>query len=338
MGKFNPGQFLTMKLVEKTSDNKKSGKTIPLPAALQKQAVSWANPVYTLYPFGYTIVQELDCPGFSVYNWKMNIERPVRLFAICEKPTLALEFNFGDTIDASLTGYGEKKVEANTCELFYVPISENPLHLHKGHYHSVHIEFEPSYLDGLAPAHPSMAGLIHRVEAAGKEGSPLAAVSIRYILKDILQNLLQCPASGGLLLLEMKKFFHQLLSEYIAGLRETSIHPEKSGTRTIGRVKEFILQEPNIHRHSIKNIAHDFGINRSALERQFVQQEGIPLAHFVRLHALTRAHRLIISSNRTIDDIAAEMGYSLRGNFDRAFKRQFGYTAAALRLGKNDTA
>ena len=325
-----------MKLVEQSSEKEKSGKIMPLPAALQKQVASWANPVYTLYPFGYTVAQELDCPGFSVYNWKMSMERPATLFVICEKPTLALEFNLGDAIDAVLTGYGKKRVEANTCELFYVPVSENPLQLRKGHYHSIHIEFEPAYLEGLASAHPAIAGLIHQVEAAGREGSPLVALPIHYILNDILQNLLQCNATGGLLLLEMKKFFHQLLSEYIAGVQDAAVHPEHSGSRTIGQVKEFILREPNIHRHSIKNLAHDFGINRSALERQFVQQERIPLAHFVRLHALTRAHQLVISSNRTIDDIAAETGYSLRGNFDRAFKRQFGYTAAALRLGKND--
>src|SRR4030081_854080 len=100
-----------MNLVEKTSDKEKSGRTIPLPAALQRQVVSWAPSVYTLYPFGYTIVQELDCQEFSVYNWKMNIEKQATLFLIGEKPTLALVFNLGDGMDSTLTGYGEKKIE-----------------------------------------------------------------------------------------------------------------------------------------------------------------------------------------------------------------------------------
>ena len=107
---------------------------------------------------------------------------------------------------------------------------------------------------------------------------------------------------------------------WLAGVRD----PE------IGRALALLHQKP-AHPWTIASLGQEIGVSRSVLAERFRRYlSESPMAYLAHWR-LQLGAQLLKSTNRSVAEIAAEVGYESEPSFNRAFKRQFGLPPARFR-------
>jgi len=84
---------------------------------------------------------------------------------------------------------------------------------------------------------------------------------------------------------------------------------------------------------SVDDVARDVGVNRRKLERAFQRSLGRTVRDELRRRRLDAACKLLRSTNDSITDIAARIGYRSTQYLHRAFRATYGMTPRLYRLG-----
>jgi AraC-like DNA-binding protein len=329
-----------MNLIHDLQNQLPGGQTMPVPATLLRVISPWARPVFRKYDFGHTLVQEFTTRKCSIYSWRFYMEKPGRFYLVCDKPVITLQFMLSGTVVCDVQGHGEQKLEQSKCGLFYLPRGVNQAWFEPGKYESLHIELDPLYLQDISDAYPEITRMIKRSSMASMRCESMATVNINYVMKAILKNLRNCTDKGAALNMEMQKYIMELLSEYVHEAvevkkdRALEYVPYKD---TLIRIKQWIMESPDIHLQTQENLSIKYGISLTALKMNFSALFGFSLARFVRFHALTKAHYLIATTRQSIDDISEEVGYSNRTAFNQAFKKQFRYLPSHVRENPDES-
>jgi transcriptional regulator GlxA family with amidase domain len=98
----------------------------------------------------------------------------------------------------------------------------------------------------------------------------------------------------------------------------------------IGRAIAAILDCPSAD-HSVTTLARTAAMSRSAFARDFKASLGIAPMEFVSRIRLNMARRLLVSTTRPIDAIAAEVGFRSRSHFSRVFRDRYGTDPSTFR-------
>jgi AraC family transcriptional regulator len=98
----------------------------------------------------------------------------------------------------------------------------------------------------------------------------------------------------------------------------------------LGAVVDRIESEPATELR-LSVLARDAGVSAAHLARAFRAAFGRPLGTYVRERRIARATVLLRGSDRTLADVATDVGFCDQAHFTRAFKAQIGTTPAAFR-------
>lgn len=132
----------------------------------------------------------------------------------------------------------------------------------------------------------------------------------RYIIKGIIMRILN--------LISMKYSF----SLSIEQRREiTSFITEE--------IKQYIYD--NYASVTIKDLVDKFHFNEDYFNRILKQKEGMTYSEYVRNIRLKKSVELILSTDKSIEDIAREVGYNNKGYFYKIFLMKYGVTPATYR-------
>lgn len=82
---------------------------------------------------------------------------------------------------------------------------------------------------------------------------------------------------------------------------------------------------------TIEDVANEAGISQSHLMKYFKNTMGTSFIGYLNEYRLTMASRLLVSSDSSILDIAAEVGFDNLSYFNRIFKKRFSMTPSAYR-------
>lgn len=80
---------------------------------------------------------------------------------------------------------------------------------------------------------------------------------------------------------------------------------------------------------SLTELAKMVGVNRTTLNQCFCKVYGVTIFTFLRTFRLEEAKRLLRAGNRSVTQVAFEVGYSQQKTFSREFKKYFGDTPSA---------
>jgi AraC-like DNA-binding protein len=225
-------------------------------------------------------------------------------------------------------------LKRSTYELFYIPVGVNEARFEPGDYESFHIELEPGFLEDIAETYPNVMELLSRFYTSSKKGTPMIPVSMGYVSRAVIKKIRSCDKNGGDLLIELYRYIVDLFSEYISGIREEERDKRRENfhhKEILLEIKKEIISDPNIENQELSKLSKKYRIGLTELKKEFRLFFGETPAAFVRSHALAKAHYLITTTDETIERIAYEVGYGFRSNFDKSFKKQFGYSPASLR-------
>lgn len=84
---------------------------------------------------------------------------------------------------------------------------------------------------------------------------------------------------------------------------------------------------------TVQELARRVGINQQKLKAGFKQIVGMTMSDFRQERRLTTAWRLLKETDRSIGQIAFDVGYEFPTNFATAFKRRYGISPSRVRKG-----
>lgn len=140
------------------------------------------------------------------------------------------------------------------------------------------------------------------------------------------------PAGGEAVLARLAEaLFIETLRRYIAALPAGQTG-WLAGARDpeVGKALALLHHDP-AKPWTIANLAHEVGLSRSVLAERFRHFLNEPPMTYLLRWRLQLGARLLQTTNRSVADIAAEVGYESEPAFNRAFRREYGTPPARFR-------
>lgn len=81
---------------------------------------------------------------------------------------------------------------------------------------------------------------------------------------------------------------------------------------------------------SLRSLARACGLNERKLKEGFKQRFGTTVFAFVRSQRMRHAHEILSSSDRSVTEVAQQVGYANPSKFAAAFRREFGVSPSAV--------
>ena len=168
---------------------------------------------------------------------------------------------------------------------------------------------------------------------AGGGSGPRSLRAPQYMAGSFLQ-MLNCdyPARAKRLFLESKLM--EVLSRILArGLPVEENEGNGGDAFELERIRMIpkILMERIDSPPSISELAHELSVNATTLKKGFKDIFGEPIYAHHRNLCLSLAATLLLETDKSVFEIASDVGYSNSGNFGSAFKRRYGVSPARYR-------
>ncbi|PWJ38539.1 helix-turn-helix domain-containing protein [Sediminitomix flava] len=109
---------------------------------------------------------------------------------------------------------------------------------------------------------------------------------------------------------------------------KANIHPEDLKSMLL--IKDQMLFDFTVL-PNLDDISKEHGMSISKLNRLFKSVYKLPVLQFFNQHKLEEAHRHIKYSDKSLTEIAFDLGFSNLGHMSRSFKSYFGYSPSYLR-------
>lgn len=77
---------------------------------------------------------------------------------------------------------------------------------------------------------------------------------------------------------------------------------------------------------TVQSVSHEFGISKTQLYYIFTKIIGTTLSKYISDYRITMAKNLLLTTDKSIDHISYETGYSSLSAFSRVFKKETGYS------------
>lgn len=154
-------------------------------------------------------------------------------------------------------------------------------------------------------------------------------------MANLIQSLVNCPYDDGLkrmFLLSKSIEFLVMQAEMCSAALQTSYRYIKTrrDEEAIAHAFEYVtgqLAKPP----GLSELARIVGINEYKLKRGFKETYGTTVFGYIANARLEMAKGMIMNSDKSIGEIAQEVGYSSPQHFSSAFRKKFGITASALK-------
>ncbi|MGD1850129.1 MAG: helix-turn-helix transcriptional regulator [Cyanophyceae cyanobacterium] len=180
------------------------------------------------------------------------------------------------------------------------------------------------------PLNPSMDQLLS--EAAHNELLALEYAMCCPITAEMgqrLDQILHCPHRGEARLEHLKRNALELAA---LRLEAVSSLPLKETNLGCAWQAAALLRSQLVNPPSLESLARQVGTNRLTLTRSFRTLYRTPPFGYLRDCRLTRARRLLMTSELSITEVAAAVGYSSRSRFATAFRKRTGLNPKAFQM------
>lgn len=140
-----------------------------------------------------------------------------------------------------------------------------------------------------------------------------------------VDKILNTPYKGSIRLLFLKSQITELLVHFFALL--TNSNSESCNQAD----KEKIFHAKNIISNnittppSLSELSKQIGLNSQKLKKNFKELFGVPVFKYLQIERLNKAHEILATTNKSIQETAWLVGYESISSFSNAFLKKFGY-------------
>ena len=117
-----------------------------------------------------------------------------------------------------------------------------------------------------------------------------------------------------------------------AAMATTTMHDVNAATDTAVRSRTLELFETKFDRPiSVGDVADAVRMSKSHFSRAFSGSVGESPARYLRRYRVGRAHEMMLSTSKSLSEIALNCGFADQSHFTRTFRRMVGVSPAAWR-------
>ena len=157
-----------------------------------------------------------------------------------------------------------------------------------------------------------------------------AARSVRTpAMKQVIGQILSCPYQGATRRTYLKHRALELVSLYLRAMVQS--HINDANFHYVHQAAA-ILREQIANPPTVEALARHVGTNRLYLNRGFQQVYATTPFSYARTCRLLQAQRLLITSDLSISQIAAAVGYTNCSHFAAAFRQQIGINPKSFQM------
>ncbi|MGN0307266.1 MAG: helix-turn-helix domain-containing protein, partial [Lachnospiraceae bacterium] len=201
------------------------------------------------------------------------------------------------------------------------------------HYHGISIHIDTEASCDCLPKFLNNSGITPiNVAKSICKGNNLTVLRSSEVLKRIFTDMYEIKEElrNDYLKLKLPEFLfllnHMESSDF--GIIGTRI--PRTQVELVKQVSEYIGRNIN-DRISLKELTIKFGVSATYLQNSFRAVYGMPVISFIRAQKMQSAARLLIYTERSIEDIADELGYINESKFSAVFKKIIGESPSIYR-------
>jgi signal transduction histidine kinase/DNA-binding response OmpR family regulator/ligand-binding sensor domain-containing protein len=132
-------------------------------------------------------------------------------------------------------------------------------------------------------------------------------------------------------ILEIRKLYQRKFSLYM-NVEELNIAEDSNDEKFLKKAMEIVKENYTDTEYDVSDFVNDMGVSKSLLNKKMQMLTGEPPSHFIRDFRLSIARELILKSkgDKTISEIAYEVGFNDPKYFTRCFTKHFGIAPSAI--------
>ena len=309
-----------------------------LPASLQQLRIPDSICYGAVGPFGHVLVQQLEGEDISILYHTLYFNQGEQVVYTSEEAAIRLQIVLRNSYYYDSRYFGAGALHERGLSLNYVPVVHSKLKLHPGEVYShLSLYYGKKHLLPLQNSFPGLMSFLAKVSVGqpGMFGSGYTIADAGIL--SVVDNILDCNYQGHLRKLYLGHLSVELL--LLALIRISASHPSASGTITeadakqIYKAKELVLQDLGGNM-SLGSLADQTGLSVYKLNHGFKAIYGIGVTEFLHECRMKKAHQALFETDRSVEAIARESGYSHSESFSLAFKKYFGYTPAFVQRSR----
>lgn len=105
---------------------------------------------------------------------------------------------------------------------------------------------------------------------------------------------------------------------------------DRESVQLIKSIHDLIVSDISRH-YTIEELSESFGISATALKKKFVSIYGTSVYAYLKAYRLQEAQKQLLRTDRSIAEIAGDVGYENPAKFSAAFKTEYGMSPAQFR-------
>lgn len=297
-----------------------------VPQYLSRYKIPFADAVFTTFPPGEFLSQEIKGDGFSFWIHHFFIRSATVLMPLTKVPRVAILYTKKGTIDCELTGFGKVRLRQGKYKLFCIP----PDTAHKaffktGDYCFFHLDLSRELILELNLSPAGRAIILQYLDNPKASGIKLYENTINPLVKSTIQSIQDCNITDKVhFKFFLKRQFSTLLCQFSKSLTEQ---------RPGGSLEEDLLLLQNTIAHitgnletdlSLGTLANIFTVSERKLKYLFHKRLSTTVWKFVFKNRMEAAKALLKETELQIKEIGPKVGYDDASAFARHFKAYTG--------------
>jgi AraC-like DNA-binding protein len=205
------------------------------------------------------------------------------------------------------------------------------------HLIGVNIEIDPNVFKALVTEQPHQSDALKPL-FKGEDWKQSFYLTVTPTIRAIAQQMWDAPYRGDLKrlylqakVMELLVIYLDLISDHQAQTRITGL---KSGTIAGLHHARDILDTQLDNPPSMLELARQVGVSDRTLQRGFQMLFNTTVTGYLKQRRLEQAEQFLRQGDRTVAEVAMQVGYGHLGHFATAFKRHYGITSSQCLAGK----
>lgn len=288
-------------------------------------------------PFGRMVFQHHAGEGFDIWYSNYFISHSLELLGRADVPILELHIQFLNQFDIVWDGFGNNTLRPYQYNISYAPFINNKAKFRAGRdYHTFDIHFTIPFAERMASSSGSLSRFLEKV--VKKQAASITDTD-RFLtppMITVVNQILNCDFRDNLnrffIDCKVKELFVMVLDQVGGEHPPLPIKLSEYDIEKLNEAKALLLADFE-EKLTLSQISRKAGLNEYKLKKGFKYLFGSTVFGYRHSIRMEKARQIILETKLPFADIAYMTGFEHPENFQKAFKKFFGYSAAKLRKG-----
>lgn len=323
---------MEIKIISDTLDELQYSATTP--EQLKTFKLPEAHILFAGGEYGQICFQHLSTASHHIWMSSYEMKRKVSFKSVGTTAGLELHFNMGHGVHYLLDGIGALQTDTNHFNITYLPWLEATTVFMPGDAETFDIHINPQLLEQACSYFPPLNDFLNLISK--QQASQLSRVN-HYATAEMLMIISQikrCYLKAPLRTLYIDSKITELLllvfNEVMNEGQPLAIKLSAYDIECLYEVKRIILENLD-HPYTLRELARMTGLNEFKLKRGHKLLFGVPVYYFFREARMNKSMTMLNETDKSVTEIAFELGFPTVSAFTNAFRNKFGYAPTLVR-------